>query len=345
MLAIQKASPETGLAVAEVPTPRPNAGEVLIEVEAAGICGSDIHVYEWTSGYEWMKPLMPLTIGHEFAGRVVDVAQDVHTLKVGQRVTVWPSISCGSCPACHGGQPENCESKVTLGLTRHGAFATHVTAPAAYCFALPDNVDFELGALTEPLSVGARAVEVGEVRLGHSVVVLGAGMIGLAIALMAKRSGASSVLVVGKDDETRLSCARKLGFDKTVDLAKEDLAGAVTRLAGGKVDRVFEATGAPSSIRDGLAILKRGGVFVVTGIHAQPVSINLTDLVRGKHQLRGSHGSTRATWATVLKILEQSGEEFRPLISHRLPLRDTIEGFELSRTKAATKVIVLPQQG
>lgn len=344
MLAAQKTSPETGLTIVDVPQPRPEPGEVLIAVEAVGICGSDVHVYEWTSGYEWMEPLMPLTVGHEFAGRVVEAASDVVGIAVGQRVTVWPSISCGRCAACREGQPENCEHKVTLGLTRHGAFATHVTAPAAYCFALPDSIDSELASLTEPLCVGARAAEVGEVRLGHSVVVLGAGMIGLSTALMARRAGASNVIVVGKHDEARLGCARGLGFENTVDLAHESLGEAIDRIAGGKVDRVFEATGAGASIHDGLAILRRGGILVATGIHARPVEINLTDLVRGKHQLRGSHGSTRPTWATVLKLLAQSGEEFRPLISHRVALRDIDRGFRLSLSKAASKVVVLPQQ-
>jgi len=343
MLAVQKAAPELGLTLAEVPAPEPGPGEVLIEVEACGICGSDVHVYEWTSGYEWMKPHMPLTIGHEFAGRVVGAAPDVDMPKIGERVTVWPSISCGRCASCREGQPENCERKVTLGLTRHGAFATHVTAPASQCFALPEEIDCELASLTEPLCVSARAVETGEVRLGHSVVVLGCGMIGLGIALMARRAGASQVIVVGKDDPVRLAAARRLGFEKTVDLADEDLQSAVTRLAGAKVDRVFEATGVVSSVRDGLSVLRRGGIMVVTGIHSRPVEINLTDLVRGKHQLRGSHGAARATWATVLKLLAESGEEFRGLISHRVPLADTVRGFEMSLSKEASKVVVLPK--
>lgn len=344
MLAVQKTSPAHGLALAEVPRPEPKAGEVLIEVEACGICGSDVHVYEWTSGYEWMEPHMPLTIGHEFAGNVVAAAPDVAEPKVGQRVTVWPSISCGTCPACREGQPENCERKITIGLTRHGAFATHVTAPAAHCFELPDTIDAELASLTEPLCVSARAVETGDVRLGHTVVVLGVGMIGLGIALMARRAGASQVIVVGKDDPVRLACARQLGFDQLVDIAAEDLVAAVTRLAGGKVDRVFEATGVVASVKDGLSILRRGGIMVVAGIHSRPVEINLTDLVRGKHQLRGSHGATRATWATVLKLLASSGEEFRPLISHRVGLAETIEGFRLSLSKEASKVIVFPNR-
>jgi 2-desacetyl-2-hydroxyethyl bacteriochlorophyllide A dehydrogenase len=290
-----------------------------------------------------MKPLMPVTIGHEFAGRVVETASDVTSISKGDRVTVWPSMSCGTCQACRDAQPEHCERKVTLGLTRNGAFATHVTTPASQCFVLPDNVDFELASLTEPLCVGARAVEVGEVKLGQSVVVLGAGMIGLATALMARRSGASRVIVVGKDDPVRLKVAQSLGFADTIDLAEADLAAEVQRRVGGKVDRVFEATGVTASIHDGLSILRRGGVLVVTGIHSRPVEIGLTDLVRNKHQLRGSHGATRSTWVTVLKLLAQCGEDFRQLISHRLPLAETVHGFELSLRKQASKVVIMPK--
>ena len=342
MLAVQKASPEFGLTLADVEIPTLLAGEVLVEVGAAGICGSDLHVYEWTSSYEWMRPLMPLTVGHEFAGRIVAVASDVDILSPGQRVTVWPSIPCGRCQSCQEGEPENCENKTTIGLTRPGAFAGFVTAPAANCFDLPDTIDDELAALSEPLCVGARAVEVGEVRLGHSVIVLGAGMIGLAIALMARRAGAATVIVVGLDDEFRLACAQTLGFQHTVDLKTESLPAAVARIVGGKVDRVFEATGAAASVRDGLAVLKRAGLFVATGIHARPVEINLTDLVRNKHQIRGSHGAVRSTWHTVLRILAQSGEDFRPLITHRLALSEAVQGFELARSKAAMKVMVRP---
>lgn len=343
MLAAQKASPEFGLTLAQVERPGLSPGEVLIEVEAAGICGSDLHVYEWTSGYDWMRPLMPMTLGHEFAGRIAAVAEDVATLAPGQHVTVWPSIPCGRCQACSEAQPENCDRKTTIGLTRQGAFARWVTAPSANCFVLPDGLDTELAALTEPLCVGARAVEVGEVRLGQTVVVLGAGMIGLAIALMARRAGAA-VAIVGLNDGARLACAKSLGFERTIDLADESsLGGAVARLFGGKVDRVFEATGASSSITDGLGILRRGGVLVATGIHARPVEINLTDLVRNKHQIRGSHGALRSTWVTVLRILAESGEEFRPMISHRLGLGETVEGFELARSKAAVKVMLVPE--
>ena len=342
MLAVQKTSPAFGLTLADVAPPQPGPGEVLVEVDAAGICGSDVHVYEWTPSYEWMAPMMPLTIGHEFAGRVVAAAADVTLPMLGKRVTVLPGVACGRCRFCAAGQPELCERRAIIGLTRHGAFARHVTAPAANCIVLPDGMDMELAALTEPLGIGARAVEVGGVALGQTVVVLGAGMIGLGTAMMARLAGASTVIIVGLDDGARLSAARALGFQHAVDLRQEGLRDAVKRIADGKVDRVFEATGAASSITDGLGVLRQDGVLVATGIHARPVEVNMTSLVRMRHQVRGSHGAPRATWNTVLRLLAQSGDMFRPLISHRVALADTVGGFELSRSKAAVKVMVLP---
>ncbi len=341
MLAVQKTSPAFGLTLADVASPQPGPGEVLVEVDAAGICGSDVHVYEWTAGYEWMQPVMPLTLGHEFAGRVVAAAPDVTLPLLGRRVTVLPGVACGRCRFCTAGQPELCERRAIIGLTRHGAFARHVTAPAANCIVLPDGLDLELAALTEPLGIGAQAVEVGGVALGQTVVVLGAGMIGLGTAMMARLAGASTVIIAGLDDDLRLSAARGLGFQHTVDLRHENLKDAVMRIAGGPVDRVFEATGAASSITDGLGVLRPAGVLVATGIHANPVEVNMTDLVRRRHQIRGSHGAVRATWLTVLRLLAKSGESFRPLISHRIALGETLGGFELSRSKAAVKVMVL----
>lgn len=343
MKALRKPGAEPGLRLAEVPLPgAPRPGEVLIAVEAAGICGSDVHVFEWTSGYEWMRAALPLTLGHEFAGRVVEVGEGVSEPVPGDLVTVQPTASCGTCAACRREHPELCNARRTLGLTRDGAFAPFVTAPAASCFRLPPGVDAELGALTEPLCVAAHALEVGGLRLGHSVVVLGAGTIGQAIALLAMRAGAAPVILAGLDDAPRLAAARDLGIGHTVDLAAEDLEAAVMRIAGGKVEMVFEATGVPVSIRDGLGILQRRGVLVTTGIHAEPVAFDLTGLVRNQHQIRGSHASTRRDFETVVRLLGEEGDRLRAMITHRLPLEDGIRGFELARQRSALKVMLRP---
>lgn len=343
MLALRKLAAQPGLALVEAPAPQAVSGtDVLIEVEAAGICGSDLHVDDWSAGYDFMVPLLPVTLGHEFSGRVAAVGPDVRSVAVGQRVAAWPSAPCGVCPACKSGRPQNCADKRTLGLYRDGAFAPRVVARESGVFVLPDAVDFELAALIEPLCVGARAVGVGEVRQGDKVVVLGPGTIGQAIAWFARLSGALSVAVAGFGDGPRLDVVRRLGFSDTFDLAG---AGEADRLAArfGGADVVFEATGHPSSIADGMRLLRNEGTLVATGIHAAPASLDLLQVVRRRLQIRGSHGARREDWARVIETLRHRGEELRPMITHRLPLARALEGFALARSRSASKVLILPK--
>ena len=342
MLAIRKIAPEPGLTAQNVNAPGPlAAGEVRIDVAAAGICGSDVHIYEWTDGYDWMRKALPVTLGHEFAGIVAEVAPGVTDVVVGQRVTVAPSIPCGACRACRASTPELCTARTALGLTRDGGFAPQVNAPALNCLPIPDHVDMEIAALTEPLAVAARAVETGDVRLGETVVVLGPGTIGQGIALLARAAGAR-VILVGRNDALRFETLLALGFGDLIDVAEQDLPATVRTLTGGKVDKVFEATGAPSSIRDGLSILRDGGILVTAGIHAKPAEFDITDFVRQKQQIRASHSSARRHWDVVQAIMAANPEQFRPMITHRVGLAETIEGFELAHRRVASKVMVFP---
>ncbi|MBP0437713.1 zinc-dependent alcohol dehydrogenase [Tianweitania sediminis] len=344
MLALRKTAPAPGLELLNTSQPDKLAeNEVMIAVAAAGVCGSDLHVDDWSAGYEFMVPLLPVTLGHEFSGRVVAVGSAVRSVSVGQRVTAWPSAPCGVCRACKTGRPQNCSDKRTVGLYRDGAFATHTVARESGVFPLPESVDFELAALVEPLCVGARAVNVGEIRQGQKVVVLGPGTIGQAIALFARLSGAISVAVAGFDDGSRLSVLNKLGFEDTFDLAEAGSADELFQRFG-NADAVFEATGHASSIADGLRLLRNEGTLVLTGIHAEPTTINLLEIVRRKLQIRGSHGSRREDWARVIDTLEHRGEEFRGMITHRLPLSRALEGFALARERSASKVLILPDE-
>ncbi|MBC7284691.1 alcohol dehydrogenase catalytic domain-containing protein [Hoeflea sp.] len=343
MLALRKMEASPGLALLDTPEPDTVSGtDVLIAVEAVGICGSDLHVDDWSSGYDFMVPLLPVTLGHEFAGRVIAVGPQVTSVKPGQRVTAWPSAPCGVCRACKTGTPQNCSDKQTVGLYRNGAFAAKVIARETGVFELPESVDFELGALAEPLCVGARAVRVADVRPGQKVVVLGPGSIGQAIAIFARQAGAHSVAIAGHDDAPRLEVLSQMGFDESFDLARpggrDDL---LARCAG--ADIVFEATGHASSIADALELLAMEGTLVLTGIHAEQASLDLLQVVRRKLQIRGSHGTRREDWTHVLRTLAHFGEAIRPMITHRLPLSRALEGFGLARTRNASKVILLPQ--
>jgi len=339
MLTLRKTKPGFGLDLFDgTEAPDPSAQDVTIRVESAGICGSDVHAYEWTDGYGFMVPHLPIVMGHEFAGHIVKAGAG-SVLKEGARVTVMPGVDCGVCANCRPGNARNCLNRSAIGLTRDGGFGRYVTVPAANCLTLPDSVDTELGALTEPLCVGAEAVLTGDVGLGDTVLVMGPGTIGQAIALFARAAGAGRVFIAGKADGPRFDVLRSLGFHDILDVAEAPLSELLNGL---KVDVVIEATGYPPSVTDGLGVLRKGGVLVVAGIHPGPLTLPLTDFVRNRHQLRATHGCERPTWDKVLTILGREPDSFRPMITHRLPLEDGLRGFELARQRAASKVMLRP---
>jgi threonine dehydrogenase-like Zn-dependent dehydrogenase len=252
-------------------------------------------------------------------------------------------VSCGICVNCARGDQRNCLRRGAIGLTCHGGFSRFVTVPAANCLMLPTQIDTELGALTEPLGVGCEAVLTGQVGLGDTVLVMGPGTIGQAAAMFARAAGAGRVLISGRADGPRFDVLRQLGFTDILDVAEAPLAELVADATGGpKVDVVIEATGHPPAIIDGLAVLRTAGVLVIAGIHPGPVALPLTDFVRARHQLRATHGCERSTWDKVLTTMVREPERFRPMITHRLPLDRGLEGFELSRQRAASKVMLQP---
>lgn len=345
MLALRKTAPSPGLDLQEVDEPgRPGPGEVLVEVAAAGICGSDVHVYDWTSSYDFMRSRLPVTLGHEFCGRITAVGPGVSGWSEGELVAPMPTTGCMQCAECAGGQPLRCKSKRTVGLTRDGAFARFVRVPAFSCVRLHPGTDPVLAALLEPLSVGDNAAEVGEVGFGDTVLVLGPGTIGQAIARGASWRGAARVVVAGLNDAARLATARQIGATDTLDLAScGPLRQAFLALTGGReADVVFEATGHPSSISEGLQVLRPDGIYVATGIHAVPSALDVTSLVRNRQQIRGAHGSRRPGWERMARRIVDAPDDVRPFVSLQLGLADALQGFERSRARDVSKVVLLP---
>ncbi len=343
MQALRKTAPGFGLSLEEATeVPPPGPAELVVEVQAAGICGSDVHAYEWSGGYEFMVPKLPLTMGHEFAGRVARAGTGSGFAE-GERICVIPFVACGHCPRCRADDARNCERREGIGLTRDGGFAREVRIPSRCAVRLPDAVDAELGALVEPLGVGCEAVLTAEVRLGDTVLVLGPGTIGQAIALHARLAGAARVVIAGRADAPRFAVLRALGFSEFVDVAEAPLKEQVLALTGGRpVDAVLEATGVPASLNEGMSVLKKGGTIVAAGIHAEALTLPLTEFVRMRWQLRASHGAARRTWDRVIALLAAQPELYRHMITHRLPLSRGIEGFELARQRAASKVMLTP---
>ncbi len=343
MLALRKSVPEPGVTLAQVPEPlAPGPGELWLRVAAAGICGTDLHIAEWTTGYEAMAAAMPVTLGHEFAGEVVAVGAGVDDRSVGDRVVVRPSTVCASCTTCGTERHKACSKRRGLGVVRDGGFAQLVLVPAENTLLLPQGLDLELAALTEPMTVSAEAVANGAVKAGDRVLVIGPGTIGQGAALLARLAGAAEVVVAGREDLPRLTLLAKLGL--TVLEVGTGTIGAALEARGipGDFDVVIEAAGVPALIDQALRLLRRGGILVVCGIHPSPAAINLTQLVRGQNQIRGSYRAPLDTWPHVMNLMVENASVFQQLITHRLPLAQALDGFALAKSRVASKVLLLP---
>lgn len=342
MLTLRKLLPETGIALTDVLLPTIGVDEVLVAVAAAGICGSDLHIADWTRSYAFIAPALPVTLGHEFAGTVVAVGHGAADASVGDRVVVMPSVTCGRCDGCRIDGPDACSRRKGLGMARNGGFAPYVAVPAINCVKLPADLSFDLAALTEPLTVSAEAVARGEVAPGSRVLVMGPGTIGQGVAILARRAGAASVTVTGFDDGARLEVLRRLGFDSLVDMAMPDATERLCQVANDGFDVIIEATGAASAVSQGLALLRTGGTLVISGIHDQPVEIDATAMVRRNLQVRGSYRSPRAAWPRIVAMLASDQGAFAPMITHRRSLEEAFDAFALAKNKRASKVMLKP---
>lgn len=345
MQSLRKLQPGQGLDLQDVPLPAaPSAGEVLIKVKSAGVCGTDLHIDEWTASYHFLAAALPVTVGHEFSGVIEALGSGVSGLEPGQLVAVRPSVVCGQCGVCLAGQPDACVTRRGIGVMRDGGFAPYTLVPARNCVPLPAGVDAEVAAMTEPLTVSHEAVRTGGVKPGDRVLVLGPGNIGQGIAIFARAAGASQIVVAGHGDTARFEVLRKMGFTDLIDFATTGMdAGLAPYLQDGKFDVVIEATGAGAVIKPAMAALKTHGVLVIAGIHAAPVPIDLTALVRQHQQLRGSYRAPESAWTEVVAFMGAHQETLRHMITHRVPLSGAYEGFALARSKVATKVMVQPE--
>lgn len=325
MLALRKLSSDFGISLMEVAPPgAPAAGDVLVAVEAAGICGSDLHIYDAKgSAYQAVWERLPLTLGHEFCGRIVRLGDGVAPELLGRRVVALP---------------------VGIGIQRDGCFAPLVTVAAAHCLPVPDAMSSDLGALIEPLTVSENAVGLSAIGPGQRLLIMGAGTLAQGAALFARLAGASQIVITGHADAHRFRMLREMGFELLVDRAEPDSQRRLAELAGEGFDAVIEMTGVMSTIDEGLLALRRKGIFVATGIHPDKAQIDITRMVRQQLQLRGSYGNTREGWQRVIDLVAAHPAPFAPLITHRYPLHEGVEAFETAYARIATKAVLYPQQ-
>jgi threonine 3-dehydrogenase len=344
MLALQKTRDDRGLELRDIPEPpAPGPGQVLIEVAATGICGSDLSIDSWGASYSaFMTKMLPVTLGHETAGIITAVGPGVTTSKVGDRVVVNPAIACGKCEPCLNDDPVGCLDRQALGMVIDGAFARRFLAPAAYLFALPDHLPLELGALVEPLSVGAHALDVAGMKAGDRVLVFGPGPIGQGVAALARSFGAAEVAIVGLNDHARFDTLRAMGFDKLYDMAVPGDAERLKASAG--YDVVVDAAGVPAVINEGLALLRSGGVLAVAGMGEKPANVDLLKLVKNRLQIRGVSRIPPAIWPKVIAALAADPDRFAPMVTHRMPLSSALDAFAMCRSGEASKVLLIPDE-
>ena len=339
MKALIKQNAEPGIEIVDMEKPAVLESDILVKILAASICGSDVHIYEGTPGYEWIpRPIVP---GHEFSGEVAEVGRKVKGIKPGDRITALPSMPCGECDPCRMGKVTGCLGRYILGLTRNGAFAEYMLIKSgAEVLKIPENVGNEEASLCEPLSICLNGIDLSGIKPGQTAAVFGPGPIGLLTVLLLKAAGAGKIVVTGTAvDQHRLEIAKQLGADVIVDVGLGDPVDQI-KAAAGQMDFVFEATGIPQTISQGLDVLKNGGKVMVVGIHASKASFDPIDLVRNRKSLVGVYGYDRNTWLRALSLMSSGKINLAPIITHRLPLSRGKEGFELAVSRTAAKVVL-----
>ncbi len=328
----------------ETPVPAIAAGEVLIEVKAAGICGSDVHGMDGSTGRR--RP--PVIMGHEAAGVVARVGADVGDWSEGDRVTFDSTVYCGKCPFCRQGAINLCEDRMVLGVScdeyrRHGAFAQYVAVPEHILYRLPDDLSFERAAMVEPLSVGVHAVNRTPMKLSDSAVVVGTGMIGLLTVQVLRAAGYGRIVAVDVDRD-KLDLALKLGADIAIRADEQDVVSEIGRLTGGSgVDRAFEAVGITSTVQTALHSTRKGGTLTLVGNLSPAVELPLQSVVTREITLLGSCASC-GEYGACLEMLARGQVDVDALISKVASLEEGAEWFQRLYEKEAglMKVILQP---
>ncbi|WP_101910975.1 zinc-dependent alcohol dehydrogenase [Marasmitruncus massiliensis] len=318
--------------------PAPAEGQVVIKVVSSAICGSDLHIFK---GKHPAVPL-PVTIGHEFSGDVAAVGAGVTEVQVGDRVTVEPCLVCGKCEACRHGNYGYCEQISFTYRQGDGAMADYVTVQAPYVYRLPDDLSYDAGALIEPLSVATHAVRRADIKLGETVLVIGAGAIGMLIAAICKKSGAAKVIIADHSD-VRLKMALELGATDAVNSKEEPLEAALARLTGGKgVDKSFECVGLEATFVQAMMALKQNGLATIVGIFENPnIVIPASRFVSGEIRVQGAQGYC---WDFPIALKLSRELNLEKLITHVFPLDDLQKALEtcLDRNAGSVKVLLKP---
>ncbi|MCX8116634.1 MAG: zinc-binding dehydrogenase [Desulfobacterota bacterium] len=327
----------------DVPEPKIKEDEVLIEVKAVSVCGSDLHIYHDAHPY-WP----PVILGHEFSGVIAEVGKEVRGWKVGDRVVSETRTgSCGMCYICQSGFPQVCEQKRPYGIGMDGAYAKYVAGPARLLHRLPDNVSFEAGAVIEPTAICVTSIlERSQLRAGETVVITGPGPIGLISLAVARSAGARVMAITGTsaDEGVRFQKAKELGIEATIVVDREDPVQKVLEMTDGLgVDLLIETSGNGRAISQAFEMVRRLGRVCAIGISGrEEVPIPYDRGIFKALRYDFCFSSSWTAWETTIGLISKGILPIEKIITHRLPLDQWEEAFRLLESLQAAKVILIP---
>ncbi len=338
MKALVKSKSEPGLWLEDIPEPTIGINDVLIRVRRAGICGTDLHIYNWD---EWAQKTIPvpMAIGHEFVGEIVENGSNVNDFRPGDIVTGEGHVVCGRCRNCLAGRRHLCAHTMGVGVNRPGAFADYIAVPMTNVWRHKETVDLDVAAIFDPFGNAVHTALSFPV-LGEDVLITGAGPIGIMSAAVVKHAGARHVVITDKNSY-RLDLARKMGVTRAVDTAVTPLAEVQKELEMQEgFDVGLEMSGNASAFREMLTNMSHGAKIAMLGIPAKEIAIDWNLVVFNMLTIKGIYGREMyETWYKMTVMLE-SGLDIRPVITHRFNYRDFEKGFEVMQSGCSGKVIL-----
>jgi threonine 3-dehydrogenase len=327
-----------GIELKDVERPTPGPNDVLIRVKRTAICGTDVHIYNWDAWAQKTIPV-PMTIGHEYCGEVVEVGSEVTGFAPGDRVSGEGHITCGYCRNCRAGRRHLCRNTIGVGVNRPGCFAEYVVIPAFNAFKLPDAIDDEIAAILDPLGNAVHTALAFDV-VGEDVLITGAGPIGIMATAIVRFIGARNVVVTDVNDY-RLDLARRMGATLALNVTRDSLDDAMKQLGMREgFDVGLEMSGNASALRDMLRTLHHGGSVAMLGIPPNEVAIDWNEVILKGLTIKGIYGRQMfETWYKMAALL-QSGLDVRPVITHRTSYTDYQNAFDVMARGASGKVVM-----
>lgn len=338
MKSLAKTRSEKGIWMIDSPMPEIGPNDVMIKIRKTAICGTDMHIFNWD---EWSQNTIPvpMIVGHEYVGEVVEVGSEVKGFNIGDRVSGEGHITCGHCRNCRAGRVHLCRNSIGVGVNRQGAFAEYLVIPAFNAFKIPNNISDEMAAIFDPFGNAVHTTLSFDL-VGEDVLITGAGPIGIMAAAVAKHVGARYV-VITDINEYRLDLAKKMGVTRAVNVSKESLSDTMSELGMAEgFDVGLEMSGVPSAFGDMLAKMNHGGKIAMLGIPPKSVAIDWNQVIFKGLTIKGIYGREMfETWYKMVSLL-QSGLDLSPIITHSMPVDDFQSGFEIMGSGKSGKVIL-----